>query len=94
MTKDELMALIDRYATCKLGEPLWEARAALSDALDAVVRDAERYRWLQPALISGGSLDEDHAITKAFCHIETTPTSAEFDAAIDAAIDAAMKATK
>ncbi len=49
MTKDELMALADVYAKsplCVRQDGVIPARAALSDALEAVCRDAERYRWL------------------------------------------------
>lgn len=54
--------------------------------LEQARKDAERYRWLQPALISGGALDDDHTLTKAFQHMTTIPTKEEFNAAIDAAI--------
>ena len=61
-------------------------RAPLVAELEQAKKDAERYRWLQPALISGGALDDDHTLTKAFQHMTTIPTKEEFNAAIDAAI--------
>ena len=61
-------------------------RAPLIAELEQAKKDAERYRWLQPALISGGALDDDHTLTKAFQHMTTIPTKEEFNAAIDAAI--------
>jgi len=59
---------------------------SLITELEQAKKDAARYRWLQPALISGGALDDDNTLAKAFCHMETMPISSEFDAAIDAAI--------
>lgn len=46
MTQD-LMKLVDEYATRRIGEGTAKARAAVVAAIDALTKDAERYRWLR-----------------------------------------------
>jgi hypothetical protein len=82
LTELEVENFALRSGTGHLGKLIDELHAELEQAK----KDAARYRWLQPALISGGALDDDNTLAKAFCHMETMPISSEFDAAIDAAI--------
>lgn len=47
MTKEQLLALADEYATLTADTAaVTKARAALEAALDAVVRDAERWKMM------------------------------------------------
>ena len=84
---DELMALVDKHADAHhhdecghfpegASRPL---RAALQDALNAVVQDAERYRWLR----SQREWHEMNQTQDAMWTCEMPP--GEVDAAIDAA---------
>jgi sRNA-binding protein len=84
MTTDELMALVDdhcgvyRWST---SDRIAESRAALRSALEQVVADSDRYRWL--------CTDPD----ASFFDFEGKCCRHEPKAEIDEAIDQARKAT-
>ena len=53
MTTTEIMNLADTYADGPHTEGYYGAhRAALQSAIEALVRDAERYRWLRDSMDS------------------------------------------
>jgi len=78
MTTDEIMALADEYAEGYLSAPVGaiiQMRSNLRTAIDSLVADAARYRWLR-----------EHPAweTEAFL---SGLTAEQFDAAIDAAME-------
>ena len=75
---DELMALVELFADSAGAdiEPPPQIRAALQDALKAVVEDAERYRWLRDRM----RLDDPDA-----WDIFMGSSISEWDTCIDAA---------
>lgn len=46
MTTDEIMALVEAYRTAGGREEHWARQDHLRTAIEALVTDAERYRWL------------------------------------------------
>lgn len=54
MNQDQIMLLVDDYANCRGAqdcggsrEPVLQARAAVVEAIEALTKDAERYRFVK-----------------------------------------------
>ena len=84
MTQDQIMKLVDEYATRRIGEGTAKARSAVLVALEALTKDAERYQWLRYG-------DNDEFV------IKETPLGNPYisrNELLDAQIDAAIAAHK
>ena len=76
---------------CK-ADSLMERIAALEAELDALAKDAERYRWLRLASLSKGDHDYYAKVDRWSVSVENSGFGHSFHAdALDAAIDAARE---
>jgi hypothetical protein len=85
MTVDELMALADEYVVAVVKESFnkggsEDAKAALRSALEQVVADSERYRWLREQVRNNEDLTNAQAMLW-----NSAPQRGRLDAAIDTA---------
>lgn len=84
MAIDKIMAFADEYATRKLGEGTAKARAALLKAVEALVADAERYRWLREhkAMWSWNPAHYKEGLISGFAHANTGYLGFDFESAL------------
>lgn len=101
---DRLMGLVLAFSEAEEGSEEAQAEAAIRSELEALVKDAERYRWVAQFLdvgdhgddtacysltCSADVMEEAACRAKAFGILEYLAEEPDVDVFIDAAIDAA-----